>query len=252
MHENPCVVAICPTRGRPEWLPKAIGCFLSQTWENKRLLVLGDDTDDFGKTLPDHPGIVFSVAPARLNIGAKRNLCCQMACELFPDNELICHLDDDDFSAPGRFEDQLRRIQESGKPVTGYRDMKFTDGANWWLYRGAHGFALGTSLMYRREWWAGHRFPELQKGEDGAFTQAAASARQLADAPDMGLMYATIHAGIPPNYVRGDGCLCPTCRAGGTGSGTANTSHRVITATSNWEPTTAFVASSPQSDRSAA
>ena len=47
--------------------------------------------------------------------------------------------------------------------------------------------------MFRREWWETHRYPEVQVGEEAVFCEAAAAENQLAEVPDLNLMYATIH-----------------------------------------------------------
>lgn len=126
-----------------------------------------------------------------LPIGALRNAGCEAAC-----GEIIAHFDDDDFSGPRRITDQVERLLSSpGCQVTGYRAMRFTDGSSWWRYEGPAKYALGTSLVYRREWWAGHKFPEVMVGEDNGFA-AQAAARGALIATDAGEhQWATIHDG---------------------------------------------------------
>jgi hypothetical protein len=77
--------------------------------------------------------------------------------------ELIAHRDDDDYSAPGRLADQVQRLTESGKAVTGFRSMRFTDAVRWWKYEGTRNYALGTSLWYQRDWWSTHRFSGISR-----------------------------------------------------------------------------------------
>jgi hypothetical protein len=91
--------------------------------------------------------------------------------------------------------------------------------------------------MYTRAWWESHPFPHVPCGEDVAFAQEAMAAREMAVADDLGLMYATIHAGIPTaGWNLRNGCECPVCLTGGNAkSATANTSHRQITPGSTWE-----------------
>jgi O-antigen biosynthesis protein len=123
-------------------------------------------------------------------IGAKRNYGCERAA-----GDVIAHFDDDDYSAPGRLADQVQRLLESGKAVTGFHSMRFTDGVRWWKYEGTPNYALGTSLCYRRDWWSSHRFPAVQIGEDNQLVAAAHSAGELVTADADDLMYATIHPG---------------------------------------------------------
>ncbi len=120
-------------------------------------------------------------------IGRMRNVGCDAA-----HGEVIAHFDDDDFSHPGRLTDQLLRLEKA--QVTGYHSMRFTDGIKWWLYSGSSSYALGTSLVYRRSWWAQHHFTEPQGniGEDNTFVEK--SRRVLTTAPAGEMQWATIHS----------------------------------------------------------
>jgi glycosyltransferase involved in cell wall biosynthesis len=182
-----CASCICITRNRRAWLPRAIECFLRQTHEQRELLILidGDDVTDI---IPKDPRIRTLLLASRLPIGAKRNLAC-----LHSRGEVIVHWDDDDYSAPGRIASQVRKLEQSGKAVTAYQSMKFTDGKNWFLYSGNAAIAVGTSLCYRRDWWLNNRFPEQQISEDSEFARAAANGLELVTEGDQGLMFATIH-----------------------------------------------------------
>lgn len=127
---------------------------------------------------------------AHAEIGDKRNFGCELA-----RGEVIAHWDDDDFSARRRLADQLDRLAQSRKAVTGYSRMRFTDGTRWWQFSGGHDRALGTSLCYRKSWWERNRFLSLQIGEDNHFAFNAWCAEQLVTADAGELMYATIHPG---------------------------------------------------------
>jgi O-antigen biosynthesis protein len=183
------VTCLCLTRNRREWLPKAIDHFRLQTYVNRELLIVADG-ESARDLVPESPSIRLIEIQGPIEIGAKRNFGCERA-----HGEIIAHWDDDDYSAPGRLADQVDRIVASGKSVTGYRSMRFTDGREWWQYSGSPGYALGTSLCYRREWWREHPFSVKQIGEDKDFASEAGRSGELelSDAGD--LMYATIHPG---------------------------------------------------------
>ena len=125
-------------------------------------------------------------------IGEKRNFGCERA-----RGELIAHWDDDDYSAPLRLDDQVERLLSSGKSVTGYCSMRFCHGSSgrWWLYQGKASYALGTSLVYKRDWWLRNKFKAVQIGEDNSFIDQANAAGEFVSAPANGLMYATLHDG---------------------------------------------------------
>ncbi len=106
---------------------------------------------------------------------------------------MVCFIDDDDYSAPERVADQIQRLRESGKAVTGYRSMRFTNGREWWLYTGTPDYALGTSLCFRRDWWQSHRFTDKQVGEDYDFVVAARREGQIISVDAGEMMWASIH-----------------------------------------------------------
>ena len=148
--------------------------------------------------VPDDPRITLIHLEGPINIGDKRNYGCARAA-----GDFIAHWDDDDWSAPERLSEQLRTLTASGRNVTGYNSMRFTDGPRRWQYRGTPGFALGTSLLYRKDWWRNYPFLSLQIGEDNHFATYAAQHGQL-EAADAGrMMYATIHAGNTSPRTRG-------------------------------------------------
>ena len=198
MEEQPLVTCLCLTMaGRSEFLKRAVECFARQTYPHKELLIVADSWKDAAAIL-DSDGMVrvgsnisVYVTAEKCNIGRKRNLGIESA----GGSDLIAIFDDDDFSAPNRLDFQVQSLQVSQKAVTGFQVCKFTDGASWWQYRAGAGFVVGSSLCFRRDWWAAHTFPEIQIGEDVQFCDVAHSARELAMCPDMDLMYATIHGG---------------------------------------------------------
>ncbi len=153
------------------------------------MLILADG-EDVQDLVPDDPRIKLIHLEGSIQIGDKRNYGCERAA-----GKTIAHFDDDDFSAPERLADQLLRLDESGKSVTGYHSMRFTDGARWWKYGGTVNYALGTSLVYRKAWWHYNRFQSVQVGEDNQFVSRAFDAGQLATADAGNLMHATVHKG---------------------------------------------------------
>lgn len=148
------------------------------------------DGEDVRDLVPTDDRIRLLQLTGAAEIGDKRNFGCDRA-----GGEIICHFDDDDHSEPGRLDDQIQRLLVSGKSVTGYHSMRFTDGARWWQYEGTRNYALGTSLCYRADYWRNNRFPSLQVGEDNAMVATAWAQGQLSTADAGELMYATIHSG---------------------------------------------------------
>ncbi len=183
------VTCLTPTtKARRDWIPQVIDIFDSQTHVDKELLFVAED--DWIAEFCTRPEIRYVVSIGM--IGPKRNAGVQAA-----RGQVVCHFDDDDMSAPGRIADQLARLDESGKPVTGYCAALFTDGkGGWWKYHGPEQyFAFGTSLCYRRQWAIDHPFERQHVGEDNAFGAFAASARQFTSVDAGEMIIASIHDG---------------------------------------------------------
>lgn len=151
------------TRDRPERLKAAVDCFISQTYRNKTLLIMNSgsrvELPVFSHTVSHDKSM------ASMKIGAIRNLA--LAKREWPlvhdDVQIIAHFDDDDWSAPERLAEQVAFMQSSGKSVVGYRDMPIYDEVNdkvLWYDSHMTNYALGTSLMYKREVWERVPFPE--------------------------------------------------------------------------------------------
>lgn len=159
------------------------------------------DGEDIRSLVPEDENIRLIHIESGRNIGEKRNFGCFQSAGL-----VIAHFDDDDWSEAGRLMDQVSRLSESGKAVTGYSSMRFTDGKRWWEYRSpSAGFAIGTSLCYRKDWWKKNPFPAKQVSEDGDFVRSASQQNQLAVAPAKNLMAATVHPGnTSPRQLQGD------------------------------------------------
>lgn len=162
-----------------------------QDWPEKELVILDDLDDRSFPTAPPLDGVRYFVSEKRLKIGEKRNRLCELA-----KGKIICHLDDDDYSAPGRIADQVDRLLSTGAMLAGYNEMVFQDeNAALWMFSEPGQYVHGTSMMYRREFWERHPFRQLQMGEDTLFLAKAVQEKSLAMAPAGSLMLGRMHAG---------------------------------------------------------
>jgi len=188
---EPLVSCICITRDRRQFIAGAIDCFLSQKWPNKELIVIDDGDDLVGDLFRNVTNSRYAFLRGTHKIGNKRNLACMIA-----SGQIIAHWDDDDWSAPERIRDQVERLLGSGKSVTGYRSMLFTDGARAFRYRGSAKYAIGSSLCFTRDFWRRHNFiDDHRMTEDNAFAREARDANQLICVDAGELMVARIHPG---------------------------------------------------------
>ena len=189
------VVAVMLTADRPELARRAVEAFRAQTYPHCRMLIW--DTGKPPKVYPEHRNRVLYYNAHDLGkktIGELRNDAnsfAMMAAQ--PANiDILIHWDDDDWSHSNRIAEQVALQQSSGADCVGYREMLFwrtpeilkgqfrkSDGEHSgvysvpgeaWLYNNPNpGYALGTSLCYKRTVWEKKPFPATSYGEDLQF-----------------------------------------------------------------------------------
>lgn len=193
-----------PTRGRTTWAAQAVQCFLNQIYPAKELIILDDAHEPSFKAPP--VDCFYTTSESR-DIGAKRNHCCRMA-----KGEIILHFDSDDWVSPDRIADQVQRLEESGKQVTGYHSLLFygeqlAEDMRYQKYIGSVNYAVGVSLAYTKQWWLKHPFPEKKPknaGEDNDMVFAARNAKELITADGDKFIVARIHEGnTAPKQIQG-------------------------------------------------
>lgn len=193
------VSCIMPTCDRRAFIPSAIACYLAQDWPDKELIVVDDGMDRVEDLLRYVSGAKYFFfreenLPAhrpRTPIGTKRNYACERA-----SGEVIVHWDDDDWSAPERISDQVARLLESGKSVTGYHDLLFWDQRRNEASRYSNAsavYAAGSSLCYRREYWNANRFKPTSFGEDNDFVYRARDKQEIIAVDGGQMMVARTH-----------------------------------------------------------
>ncbi len=185
--------------GRPEMVVRALKSFHSQTYEHKKLLILGDVNPapevELGSDIVNFWSL--DQFPPQNSIGALRNLANGLT-----EEDIICHWDSDDWSHPNRIAEQVAVLQSSGAECVGYNEMLFwrqdlcrpwetmycSCGERWfrsasyckcgkgaageaWLYRSTmQNYALGTSMCYWSDTWRrGNAFPDRSEGCDDLY-----------------------------------------------------------------------------------
>lgn len=167
-----CILLASP--GRERLRDMAIRCYERQTYQDRELIII-DGTQ----------GV----------IGDLRNAACERAT-----GDLIAHWDDDDWSHPERLERCAALLVERNLAVTGLCRMPFWDCDTQaaYLYDSQPDtFQVGTSLLYRRDWWEQHRFPSTSAAEDVAFVYATPREKRLSLSDY--LMVATCHGANTQN-----------------------------------------------------
>ena len=185
------VSCIMPTHNRRGLIRVALKSYLSQDWPDKELVVVDDGTDMvkdlINKLVPD---AVYIYLAEKQVIGTKRNLACKAT-----SGEVICHFDDDDWSAVGRIRDQVTRLIESGKQMTGYHSITYWNGIRACRYESAvPQYAVGTTMCYRKRFWQIHCFPAKSYAEDNALVYTARNENQLIAVDGRQMMIVRSHA----------------------------------------------------------
>ncbi len=173
MTTKPSVCCVMLVSGRPEMAARALKSFHSQTYEHKKLLILGDVNPAPGIETDSDIVNFWSLEqfPPQNSIGALRNLANGLS-----EEDIICHWDSDDWSHPNRIAEQVALLTSSGVECVGYSEMLFWDdrpgqfcGA--WLYRSTmQNYALGTSMCYWSDVWRrGNAFPDRSEGCDDLY-----------------------------------------------------------------------------------
>jgi glycosyltransferase involved in cell wall biosynthesis len=173
---GPFVTALIPTGNRQHLIPLAISCALSQTYPNFEVLIVDDGIES--TPVPEDPRLRYVRLNSRLLHGAKLNASVQHA-----QGEILMHFDDDDWSAPGRMQDQVDLLLSSGKQLVGYHEFLIwnTRDRSVFAYRvPSSPFCPGASQAYFRTWWENHKFRETQTGCDCVFSREACEAGQAA------------------------------------------------------------------------
>lgn len=194
MVNHPLISCVCVTRNRGHVIGPAIASYLAQDWPNKELIIVEDGSDNL---FPIAAQIAtcryYYLGSGAFGIGTKRNVGSDAAA-----GEFICSWDDDDWSAPNRLTEQARKIISNGRGLTGFHSMLFWNQSNNCGYKYSHGtedYCLGTSLFYRKAFWARHPFiaGSEKMREDNDFVMQARRNDDLRAIDAGQLMVARIH-----------------------------------------------------------
>lgn len=165
----PLVTCIMPTANRQHFIPYSIDYFLHQDYPNAELLILDDGITSIRDLIPNHIKIRYYYVDYQLNIGKKRNLCCENA-----KGEIIIHWDDDDWYAEDWISKQVNALITSEADITGLSEINYFSSLQKkkWKYRNSgieNNWVYGATLSYWKTFWEGHPFNDMNTGEDNDF-----------------------------------------------------------------------------------
>jgi glycosyltransferase involved in cell wall biosynthesis len=162
-----------PTYNRRRFVHRAILYFQHQNYPNKELIILDDGTDAIKDLVPYDGRIRYFRLKEKVTLGAKLNMACECA-----RGQIIAHWDDDDWYASRRLNYQVETLIREGTEICGINNLLYYDIRRICAYRyiypkDQHAWLLGSTLCYKKIYWAGNRFAEIDVGMDGLFVRAA-------------------------------------------------------------------------------
>jgi hypothetical protein len=186
---NPLVSCLMVTGRRPGLAALAIGAFRRQSYPNRELVIIDDSGDErIGAMLGEGDVSIrwVRVPPESKPLGALRNRALAEA-----GGELLCQWDDDDLSAPGRIERQVRALAVTGADACGLSRVQLWWPGRDWIATSSNRL-WECALLWRRG--AIKAYPEIRSGEDTPPVKelAARGSVVMIEAPGL---YTYIHHG---------------------------------------------------------
>lgn len=108
------VLVVTPTYGRLPFLGRLVASFLSQTYQDKELVIINDDVNV--NISCDAPNVICINMNKKILVGQKRNIATQVGF-----HDLYMHLDDDDIFLPERIANHVK-IHEEHPEIDIYRN----------------------------------------------------------------------------------------------------------------------------------
>lgn len=186
------ITVITPTADRPEWLKRAIGCFLAQTWPEREMLILDNGREGCKEIIPVSAGVHYWCSAGKMTLGEKLNWLCERAA-----GEIIVRFDDDDWSGPERIASQVQDLDSHKADLVGYHQLYYYDTrarkAFRYDYPAPKMYAPGLTQCFLKSFWRQNPYPSKDIGEDTAFSNAARAQGRLWSCAGGDLFVARVH-----------------------------------------------------------
>jgi len=165
-------LVITPTYGRLPFLGRLLASFLSQTYDDKELVLVNDDKNV--ELVCEHPNVTVINMNKKLLIGQKKNLATNLGY-----HDLYLPHDDDDIFLPNRIANCVK-IHQDNPDINLYRNL-----SNYTIYGDQFYVALATlnAVSYTRKGFfesGGYTHP-VNSGEDQAFLSAMPKKLEIDD-----------------------------------------------------------------------
>ena len=176
------VLVITPTFGRLPFLGRLVASFLSQTYDDKELVIINDDKNV--KIACDINNVKCINIDKKILVGQKRNLATQLGYY-----DLYMHIDDDDVFLPERISNHVKMHQDRPE-INLYRNT-----ASYRIYGDAFeraGVDAGMNFIsYKRQAWfdVGGCFKDNNLGEDREFLEKMPNVLQFENFDQLDCVY---------------------------------------------------------------
>jgi glycosyltransferase involved in cell wall biosynthesis len=155
-------LVVTPTYGRIQYLPRMLASFISQTWEDKHLVIINDDKNIILRC--SYPNVSVVNLKDKLLIPQKRNIGNSLI-----DCDIIFPYDDDDILLPDHISNHMKQYEL-------YDIMGYRNNAAYVIYNNKFTRAASptTDISYKKILWEsvkGYR-AEYNIGEDIHFFES--------------------------------------------------------------------------------
>ena len=160
------VSCIMATGGRPHFLAQALRYFLRQTYRPAELIVV-DDGPEPGTSICDGlPEVRYVRLPRSATTGAKLNIAIEHA-----RGDLLQKWDDDDYYHPDFLQTAVSHMPAHGRDrcLAAWDCFLILIAGEGRLRYSGHGWTIGNTLMFTREFWAQAPFRDISRGVDTHF-----------------------------------------------------------------------------------
>lgn len=164
---KPYVSCLCVTHKKPIMLNRAINCYYNQTYKNKQLVIIYEESDNptveyinkntFG---PDIKLVKINNRGSKLSLGELRNISVNEA-----EGDYVCQWDDDDWYSCDRLEIQMKYILDKGKSASILIQWIIFDSINKKSYLSFY-YPWEGSILCKRAIIQKTPYPPLARGED--------------------------------------------------------------------------------------
>ena len=165
-------LTITPTYGRLPFLGRLLASFLSQTYDDKELVLVNDDKNV--ELVCEHPNVTVINMSKKLLIGQKKNLATHLGY-----HDLYLPHDDDDIFLPNRIANCVK-IHQDRPDINLYRNL---DGYTVYGSQFIHAPSGINVVSYTRKGFfesGGYKHP-VNSGEDQAFLAAMPKKLEISD-----------------------------------------------------------------------